>query len=638
MIRVRLDRVAARVSRALVPLALVVTVVSPSGAATEFRKIVLQGDPAPGTEPGTVYAFTDGYLGVLPRIAADGQVAFAAKLEGPAVDESNDVAIWTAPAAGDASLVVRAGDPAPGLSDVTFASFSLDFELVSPEVGSAELGVLASLTGSGISTANDVSVWRAGPGSLALLAREGDPAPDTSPGVTLAEPMFVSVSNLGDLAVQANLIGAGVTTDTNEGFWTNRDGALGLFLREGDAAPDLGGAIVYGGAGQYIGTGYTFEFLAFGRESQYALQGNVTGPGVTTYSNEALFAESGGTLSLLAREGDPAPGSGVGVTFGGNGVDAAFSPISHNGLGQSGFLARLGGAVSTQTAMFTDHLGSLQEILRGFDPAPDTGGDAFAIFGTPLVGESGRIAFSSSLVSDGGFFPPFGIWWDQPGTAGELHALLLPGQSLSSDHSVTVLGTSGLFALSAAGDLTFQATLDDASYGIRPALLRADATGMMTILLDPGHPFDVHGDGSDLRTISTFQVGGVADDGTVALRLNFADGTFGFYTAFPGGATDAPVIASPSGAARLGRGAPNPFRDDVQVSLDLPRAGQVTVDVVDVAGRRVTSLLRGHHEAGALPLAWDGRDASGQPVAAGVYFVRARTEAGSSSRKLVKID
>jgi len=71
---------------------------------------------------------------------------------------------------------------------------------------------------------------------------------------------------------------------------------------------------------------------------------------------------------------------------------------------------------------------------------------------------------------------------------------------------------------------------------------------------------------------------------------------------------------------------PNPFRGETALSFRLERAGDVTLDIVDVGGRRVRRLMAGPAAAGARRIPWDGRDEAGRPVAAGVYW--ARLEAG----------
>jgi len=69
--------------------------------------VVRTGDPAPGTEDGTVFA--DLRI-VRPALNARGQVAFYAMLSGPAVDDSNRWGIWATDPLGELVLVCRAGD------------------------------------------------------------------------------------------------------------------------------------------------------------------------------------------------------------------------------------------------------------------------------------------------------------------------------------------------------------------------------------------------------------------------------------------------------------------------------------------------------------------------------------------------
>ena len=56
--------------------------------------------------------------------------------------------------------------------------------------------------------------------------------------------------------------------------------------------------------------------------------------------------------------------------------------------------------------------------------------------------------------------------------------------------------------------------------------------------------------------------------------------------------------------------------------FDLAREGEVAVDVLDVTGRHVASLLNHGLAAGRYSIRWDGRDASGQRAHEGLYFVR----------------
>jgi hypothetical protein len=70
--------------------------------------------------------------------------------------------------------------------------------------------------------------------------------------------------------------------------------------------------------------------------------------------------------------------------------------------------------------------------------------------------------------------------------------------------------------------------------------------------------------------------------------------------------------------------APNPFTAGTRVAFDvLADEGQeVVVTVHDLSGRMVRELGRGRWSPGSYTLEWDGNDATGRRVAAGVYFVR----------------
>jgi hypothetical protein len=71
---------------------------------------------------------------------------------------------------------------------------------------------------------------------------------------------------------------------------------------------------------------------------------------------------------------------------------------------------------------------------------------------------------------------------------------------------------------------------------------------------------------------------------------------------------------------------PNPARTQ-RVSFGLPRKANIDLAVFDVLGRRIKWLARGDFEAGTYNnVSWDGTDASGSTVGAGLYFYRLRVD------------
>lgn len=84
-------------------------------------------------------------------------------------------------------------------------------------------------------------------------------------------------------------------------------------------------------------------------------------------------------------------------------------------------------------------------------------------------------------------------------------------------------------------------------------------------------------------------------------------------------ATDAPVVAR---QPRIDRVAPNPFNPRTRISFSLPRASWVELDVVDVRGRRVRTLVDAAMSEGPHDEVWEGDDDLGRGVGSGVYLIR----------------
>jgi hypothetical protein len=81
--------------------------------------------------------------------------------------------------------------------------------------------------------------------------------------------------------------------------------------------------------------------------------------------------------------------------------------------------------------------------------------------------------------------------------------------------------------------------------------------------------------------------------------------------------------------------APNPFARTTVARLELPRDMSVAADVYNAVGQRVRSLASWLGHAGAHSLVWDGTDAGGRRVQAGVYYLRITTESGTVTQAVV---
>ncbi|MBC8424295.1 hypothetical protein H8E07_09250, partial [bacterium] len=73
-------------------------------------------------------------------------------------------------------------------------------------------------------------------------------------------------------------------------------------------------------------------------------------------------------------------------------------------------------------------------------------------------------------------------------------------------------------------------------------------------------------------------------------------------------------------AGRLHPAAPNPFNPRTTLRFELTRGGDVRLDVYDLDGRRVRTLVDGYLPAGEHRAIWAGRDDGGRPLSSGPYL------------------
>lgn len=87
----------------------------------------------------------------------------------------------------------------------------------------------------------------------------------------------------------------------------------------------------------------------------------------------------------------------------------------------------------------------------------------------------------------------------------------------------------------------------------------------------------------------------------------------------------------------LAQNHPNPFNPSTNIEYTVARDGQVRIDVFDMAGHRVRTLVDEARAAGAYAVRWDGLDDQGSPAASGTYFCRLTSGGEISSRKMTLV-
>ena len=82
---------------------------------------------------------------------------------------------------------------------------------------------------------------------------------------------------------------------------------------------------------------------------------------------------------------------------------------------------------------------------------------------------------------------------------------------------------------------------------------------------------------------------------------------------------------------------PNPTTGPSTLEYTLPEPAAARVEVFDIAGRLVKLIHDGWDPAGQQRFEWDGREQSGRPARAGVYFIRLEVNGQRASEQLTRI-
>jgi len=320
------------------------------GSGTLAQVARMKVDQAPGAGDGVVFSVF--YGKGCPALNAAGQTAFLSSLAGTGVEPTNDHGIYSQ-GSGTLIQMARTGDQAPGAGDgVVFRA------LGSPVLNAAgQTAFEGSLTGAGVDFTNDNAIYSEASGTLAQLAREGDQAPDAGDGVVFSDFFGeLALNDRGQAAFLSSLAGTGVDSTNDRGIYSEGSGALAQVVREGDQAPGAGAGVVF----------HRLGFPVLNIKGRIAFRGFLTGTGVDFANDSVIYREDNGALTQVAREGDQAPGAGVGVVF-----SVLGRPVL-NAVGQTAFIGSLTGTgvdfTNNNGIYATDVDGQLIEIIRAGDP------------------------------------------------------------------------------------------------------------------------------------------------------------------------------------------------------------------------------------------------------------------------------
>jgi len=80
---------------------------------------------------------------------------------------------------------------------------------------------------------------------------------------------------------------------------------------------------------------------------------------------------------------------------------------------------------------------------------------------------------------------------------------------------------------------------------------------------------------------------------------------------------------------------PNPFNPETTIAFTLSNEENVVLEVFNIRGQRVRTLVNGYMNSGVHSIVWNGRDDNDRQVGSGVYFYRMTAGDYQSVRRMI---
>lgn len=92
---------------------------------------------------------------------------------------------------------------------------------------------------------------------------------------------------------------------------------------------------------------------------------------------------------------------------------------------------------------------------------------------------------------------------------------------------------------------------------------------------------------------------------------------------------------SPSAGYRLSDNYPNPFNPETTIEYELSTAGSVRLEVYNLLGQKIKTLVDQNQVAGAYRVAWNGNNEFGEQMASGIYLYRIATNEFQATKRML---
>ena len=265
-----------------------------------------------------------------------------------------------------------------------------------------------------------------------------------------------------------------------------------------------------------------------------------------------------------------------------------------------------------------DIVGPSVGVMAVGAPGSDDGGtDRGAVFILFLAANGNVLSYQKISDTQGNFLETLDNTDEFGGALARLRDLDGPGPSVialavgagADDDGGLDRGAAYVLFLAANGTVLSSQKISDLAGTFTATIDNEDALGSSLAALG-----DLDGAGNSMETL-VIGASGDDDGGTDrgAVYVTFLNGNAGT-VAVPGapGAT----------TSNLGRAKPTPFRGETTIPYRNAMAARVRIDVLDLQGRLVRTLVDGAAGPGDHEVAWDGLDDARHPVPTGAYAIR----------------
>lgn len=329
---------------------------------------------------------------------AAGDFSFGEALVGDGIDSTNNAGIWVE--RDDVlSLVALKGQEAPGtLNGIHFSNL---FRPALNENGDVAFSAL--LTGDDIDGSPNQGIWIEKSGTLSSVAVAGQQTPGTSEGVLFRNFYTPTLNPLGHVAFVAGLTGDGVGRSSDDGIWAFRDGELSLVVRSSELAPGVSGNSTFNNFQNQTPVMNSNGLMAFGAELS-TRQSN-------GFATQGIWTDYLGTQRLVALSETHAPGTPLDISFK-TFVGLRTMVNSSGDLAFLADLDGDSVDDTNDYGIWSEISGSLNLVVREGEHAPGTSaGTMFDQISLPAFNDLGQVAFSATLTGEGvGESNDQGVW------------------------------------------------------------------------------------------------------------------------------------------------------------------------------------------------------------------------------------